>query len=91
MTAHKSEDYKETAVKYYLVEDKTQEEVCKIFECSRRSLMRWVEKYKKEGKVERHNRTPIAYKIKREHIHFIKDEINKNKTIQRFSRRRMSK
>jgi transposase len=81
MTAHKSEDYKETAVKYYLVEDKTQEEVCKIFKCSRRSLMRWVEKYKKEGKVERHNRTPIAYKIKREHIHFIKDEINKNKTI----------
>ncbi len=35
----------------------------------------------KECKVERHNRTPIAYKIKREHIHFIKDEINKNKTI----------
>jgi hypothetical protein len=27
MTIHKSEDYKLTAVQYYLVEDKTQEEV----------------------------------------------------------------
>jgi transposase len=42
---HKSEDYKLSAVEYYLVEDNTQEEVCKIFKCSPRSLMRWVEKY----------------------------------------------
>jgi hypothetical protein len=28
---HKSSDYKETAVQYYLVEDKSQEEVCKVF------------------------------------------------------------
>ena len=31
MPSHKSTDYKLTAVNYYLVEDKTQEEVCKIF------------------------------------------------------------
>ena len=29
MPSHKSNDYKLTAVQYYLVEDKTQEEVCK--------------------------------------------------------------
>ena len=45
MPTHKSNDYKLTAVQYYLVEDKTQEDVCKIFKCSPRSLMRWVEKY----------------------------------------------
>ena len=45
MTIHKSIDYKITAVNYYLVEDKTQEEVCKIFKCNRRSLMHWVEIY----------------------------------------------
>ncbi len=28
---YKSNDYKLSAVNYYLVEDKTQEEVCKIF------------------------------------------------------------
>jgi transposase-like protein len=47
MPTHKSNDYKLTAVQYYLVEDKTQEEVCKIFKCSPRSLMRWVEKIQK--------------------------------------------
>jgi transposase-like protein len=81
MTHHKSEDYKKQAVKYYLVEDNTQEEVCRVFECSRRSLMRWVEQYKKKGKIQRNNRTPIAYKVKREHIQFIKDELTKSKTI----------
>uniref|UniRef100_A0A6C0JFP1 Uncharacterized protein n=1 Tax=viral metagenome TaxID=1070528 RepID=A0A6C0JFP1_9ZZZZ len=40
MTNHKSEDYKLTAVEYYLIEDKSQEEVCKIFNCKPRSLMR---------------------------------------------------
>lgn len=44
---YKSNDYKLSAVNYYLVEDKTQEDVCKIFKCSRRSLMRWVEICKK--------------------------------------------
>ena len=29
--SRESYDYKLTAVQYYLVEDKTQEEVCKIF------------------------------------------------------------
>ena len=47
MPSHKSNDYKLTAVQYYLVEDKTQEEVCKILKCTPRSLMRWVERYKK--------------------------------------------
>ena len=65
MPIHKSTDYKETAVNYYLVEDKTQEEVCKIFKCSTRSLMRWVERYKKDGNVDIHYRKPVAYKVKK--------------------------
>jgi len=81
MPSHKSTDYKLTAVNYYLVEDKTQEEVCKIFKCSARSLMRWVEQYKKEGNVDIHYRNPVAYKVKREHVRFLLDEIKKNKTI----------
>jgi transposase len=31
---HNSDDYKLRAVQYYLVEDKTQKEVYKIFKCS---------------------------------------------------------
>lgn len=81
MPHQKSSDYKETAVQYYLVEDKSQEEVCKIFKCSRRSLMRWVEKYKKDGKITGYERTPKAYKVHKKHVEFLLDEIKKNKTI----------
>ena len=77
----KSIDYKETAVHYYLVEDKSQEEVCNIFKCSRRSLMRWVEKYKKNGKITGYERTPKAYKVHKEHVDFLLQELKKNKTI----------
>ena len=80
MPTHKSKDYKETAVNYYLVEDKTQEEVCKIFKCSPKSLMRWVERYKKDGNVDIHYRKPVAYKVKKEYVKFLLDELQKNKT-----------
>ena len=48
MPKHKSEDYKISAVKYYL---KTN--TCEIYECSQRSLMRWIDKYNKNKRVER--------------------------------------
>jgi hypothetical protein len=37
---HKSEDYKLSAVEYYLTEDNSQEAVCRICKCSPISLMR---------------------------------------------------
>ena len=80
MPTHKSKDYKETAVNYYLVEDKTQEEVCKIFKCSPRSLMRWVERYKKDGNVDINYRKPVAYKVKKEYVKILLDELQNNKT-----------
>ena len=77
---HKSEDYKTTAVEYYLVGDKSQLDVCKIFKCSPRSLLRWVEKHKKYNEIKRLNRKPIAYKIHKEHVKFLLDEnIDKTK------------
>ena len=66
----KSNDYKLSAVNYYLVEDKTQDEVCKIFKCSRRSLMRWVDRYENDGNVNIHYRKPIAYKVKKNMLIF---------------------
>ena len=81
MPHQKSIDYKETAVNYYLVEDKKQEEVCKVFNCSRRSLMRWVKQHENEGKVKGYERKPKAYKVHKEHVDFLLQEIKKNKTI----------
>jgi len=70
---HKSEDY--------LVEDKSQEEVCKIFKCSPRSLMRWVEKYNNDGEIKRYNKKPVAYKITKDQVKYALKELDKNKTI----------
>jgi transposase len=81
MPTHKSGDYKLSAVEYYLTEDKSQQEVCRIFKCSARSLMRWVEKYNKTCEIERHNRKPIAYKINQQEVKYILQELKQNKTI----------
>ena len=80
MPTHKSEDYKLSAVKYYL-KIKNQQETCRIFDCSERSLMRWVEKYNDTKEIKRKIRKYIAYKVKKEYVDFIKQEIKKDKTI----------
>lgn len=82
MTSHKSEDFKISAVEYYLTSDKNQLEVCEIFNCSARSLMRWVAKYQNDnGSIQRYNRISKAYKVSREHVKFILKELKQNKTI----------
>lgn len=63
MPKHKSEDFKMSAVEYYLTEDVSQEQVCRIFKCSPRSLMRWVEKYNDEGAVKRHKLQGCKYNL----------------------------
>ena len=53
MPNHKSSDCKLSAVKYYLTHSKNQVQTCKIFGCSIRSLMRWVDKYKSTNNITR--------------------------------------
>ena len=65
MPQHKSEDYKISAVKYYL-KTKHKTNTCEIFECSQRSLMRWVNKYNKNKTVKRKSR---HFKIKQINIY----------------------
>ena len=48
MTKHKSEDYKLSAVKYFLENKDIQENTCRIFKCSVRSLLRWTKQYQEE-------------------------------------------
>lgn len=64
MPIHKSEDLKLQAVKYYLNQNKNQVKTCKIFGCSERSLVRWVNKYKKNKTIKRKTRKYVAYKVK---------------------------
>ena len=43
--------------------------------------MRWVERYENDDSIKRHNRKSVSYKVKKEHIKFVLEEIKKNKTI----------
>ena len=45
MSKHKSEDYKISAVNYYLDNDISMDYVCNIFNCKKQSLSRWVQRY----------------------------------------------
>ena len=69
MPTHKSEDYKLSAVEYYLTEDISQKQVCRIFKCSPISLTRWDEKYENIFKV--------AYNI---NAVYVKNKTRKNKS-----------
>ena len=50
---HKTEDYKISAVKYYLETPNSMDAVCDIFGCSKTSLYRWIEKYKTKEQFKR--------------------------------------
>ena len=63
MNKHKTEDYKMSAVKYYLKNSISLEKVCEIFDCKKQSLSRWVERYEKEKSIKRHNRNQFLIKL----------------------------
>lgn len=81
MPKHNSEDLKITAVEYYL-DNHNQTETCDIFNCSRRSLMRWVDKYQNDnGRIQRYEDEAISYKVKKKHVKFILKQLKENNKI----------
>ena len=65
---HKSDDYKISAVKYYLENKDNIRKTCKIFDCSKSSLHRWIQTYKPAKNITRKNRKSISYKINKEQV-----------------------
>ena len=63
MSKHKSEDYKLSAVKYYLNNNVSLDDVCEIFDCPKQSLYRWVKRYEELEEIKRISRKPKSYKI----------------------------
>jgi transposase len=60
---HKSEDYKISAVKYYLKNKDNIRKTCKIFDCKKSTLQRWIKRYKTSKNITRRNRKSVSYKI----------------------------
>jgi transposase-like protein len=81
MPKRKSEDYKISAVKYYLDYDTTYAETCRIFRCSERSLKRWIDKYENEQSIRIHKRKPISYKITKQQVEYSIKVLKNNEQI----------
>ncbi len=52
---HKTEDNKISAVKYYINNEVSMDEVYVIFKCKKTSLKRWIDRYKKEVSNDNHS------------------------------------
>jgi transposase len=81
MSKHKSEDYKLSAVKYYLNNDVSLDDVCEIFDCPKQSLYRWIKRYNELGEIGRLDRKPISYKITKEQIKYAIQKLKENEQI----------
>lgn len=64
----KGDDYKLTAVKYYLNNKDTMDNICKIFDCKKSSLHRWIQQYKTHKNLGRKPRKAISYKVTKDQV-----------------------
>ena len=81
MSKHHSEDYKITAVKYYLEHKTDMRTTCQIFKCNYVSLARWIKKYKLNGNLKRKKTIKKPYKVTIEIEKFILKLVKKNVNI----------
>ena len=81
MGKHKSEDYKISAVQYYLQNKTSLVKTCRIFKCYRRSLKRWIDRFQEENSIKRHNRPPIALKATTNQINYALQTLRKNEQL----------
>ena len=63
MGKHHSDDYKETAINYYLTTNDSLRNTCVIFGCCHTSLTRWINKYKNENNIKRKQRNNKNIKV----------------------------
>lgn len=78
---HKSYDYKFSAVKYYLNNKDNIRKTCKIFDCKKSTLHRWIQRYKIYKNITRKNRKSISYKINKEQVNTALELLKKNEQI----------
>lgn len=75
-----TEDYKTSAVEYYLRNNEDMRSTCEIFNCNFQSLSRWVKRYKNTGNVDRKTRKNHNLKITHHIEKFVKEYVKKYST-----------
>lgn len=78
---HKSIDYKMSAVKYYLNNNDDIRKTCKIFDCKKSCLHRWIKRYKKTKNFTRKNREPVSYKITKHQVNKALELLKQNEQL----------
>ena len=78
---HKSEDYKISAVKYYLKNKDNIRKTCKIFDCKKSTLQRWIQRYKTSNNLTRKNRISISYKITKPQVNTALELLKQNEQL----------
>jgi len=83
MTKHKTEDYKNSAVKYYLNNENGDgyKRTCKIFDCKKSTIRDWIKRYKKTKNLTRKNRKPISYKISKPQVNTALELLKQNEQL----------
>lgn len=80
MGIHHTDDYKLQAIKYCL-KIKNYVETCKIFDCSRTSLIRWIDNYINKNTITNSQRPLKSYKVTNDHVSYAKNILKNNKLI----------
>jgi len=78
---HKSDDYKISAVKYYLKNKDNIRKTCKIFDCKKSTLQRWIQRYNSTKNLTRRNRKSISYKISKPQVNTALDLLKQNEQL----------
>ncbi len=78
---HKSEDYKISAVKYYLNNKDNIRKTCKIFDCKKSTLQRWIQRYNTSKNLTRRNRKPVSYKITKPQVKTALELLKQNEQL----------
>ena len=78
---HKSEDYKISAVKYYLNNKDNIRKTCKIFDCNKSTLQRWIQRYKTSKNLTRRNRKSVSYKITKPQVKTALELLKQNEQL----------
>jgi len=83
MTKHKTADYKISAVKYYLNNDKGYgyKKTRNIFHCKKSTLRDWIKRYNSFKNLTRKNQELIFYKITKPQVKTELDLLKKNKQL----------
>ena len=81
MPKHHTEDYKISAVNYYLEHNTDMRETCEIFKCNYVSLYRWIKRYDKNGNIKRKQTKKKPYKITNDITKYVLSLVKKNVNI----------